>query len=75
MEYEYSTEKDSSNPGKFVVKVLLPNGGQIRFTQLDGAPSQDEFAAWVERYQDAASNRQEGNPLVVDVVTERLRPK
>ena len=45
---EYSTEDDPSNPGKFRVTVDLPNGGQIEFTQLDGVPSQDEFAAWVE---------------------------
>ena len=57
---EYSTEEDSSNPGKFRVKFDLPDGGHILFTQLDKeVPSQDEFEAWVKRYQEAASERSE----------------
>ena len=72
---EYSTEDDPSNPGKFRVTVDLPNGGQIEFTQLDGVPSQDEFAAWVERYEEAAFGLPEGDPLIVDVVAAGLRTK
>jgi hypothetical protein len=72
---KYSTEEDSSNPGKFRVTIDLPNGGQIKFTQLDGVPSQDEFEAWTQRYQEAASKRLKGDPLIVDVVAEGLRTK
>ena len=72
---EYSTEDDPSKPGKFRVTVDLPNGGQIKFTQLNYFPSQDEFAAWVERYEEAASGLPNGDPLIVDVVAAGLRTK
>jgi hypothetical protein len=74
MKYEHSTEEDSSNPKKFVVKVLLSTG-DIWFTQVDTEPSQDELAAWVEQYEEEASKRLPGYPLIVDVVAEGLRPK
>jgi hypothetical protein len=69
-----STEEDSSHPGKFVVKVLL-SAGDIWFTQVEGEPPHDELAAWVERYQEAAAERLRGDPLIVDVIAEGLRPK
>jgi tetratricopeptide (TPR) repeat protein len=71
---EYSIEEDSSDLGKFVVKVLLSTG-DIWFTQVEGRPSHDELVAWVERYQEAASERLKGDPLIVEVVTEGLRSK
>ena len=70
---EYSTEDDPLNPGKFRVTVDLPNGGQIKFTQLNYFPTQDEFATWVERYEEAASGLPNGDPLIVDVVAAGLR--
>ena len=72
---EYSTEDDPSNPGKLRVTVDLPNGGQIKFTHLNYFPSQDEFAAWVERYEEAASGLPNGDPLIVNVVAAGLRTK
>jgi hypothetical protein len=73
---KYSIEDDPSNPGKFQVRVPLPNGREILFTQLVGeVPSQEEFDAWVERYQEEASKRLKGDPLIVDGAAERSRPK
>ena len=71
---EYSTEADSSNPKKRTVKVHLVSG-DVWFTQVDEEPSQDELAAWVEEYGEEASQRLKGDPLIVDVVAEGLRPK
>jgi hypothetical protein len=71
---EYSTEADSSNREKRTVKVHLP-GGDVWFTQVDEEPSQDELEAWVEEYEEEASKRLKGDPLVVNVVAQGLRPK
>ena len=70
---EFSTEADSSNPEKRTVKVHLP-AGDVWFTQVDEEPSQDELEAWVEEYEEEASQREKGDPLVVNVVAEGLRP-
>jgi hypothetical protein len=71
---EYSREEDSSTPKKRTVKVHLQSG-DIWFTQVDEEPSQDELAAWVEEYAEEASKRLRGDPLIVNVVTEGLRPE
>jgi hypothetical protein len=71
---EYSTEGDSSDPKKWIVKVHLSTG-DIWFTQVDEEPSQDELAAWVEEYEEEASKRLKEDPLVVNVVAEGLGPK
>jgi hypothetical protein len=72
----YPMEKDPSNPGRFQVRFVLPDGREILFTQLkEEFPSQKEFDVSVERYQEAASERSKENPLIVDVVAEGLRSK
>jgi hypothetical protein len=71
----YSKESDSSNPEKFVLKVSI-RPAEIWFTNIDRDefPSQSEIEEWVELYGNQASD-QSANPLIVDVVSEGLRPK
>jgi len=69
-----SSKEDPSHPEKKVVEVHLDTGN-IWFRQVEGEPSHEELIAWVEKYQEAASGRFQGDPLIVDVIAEGLRPK